>query len=81
MGVRGVQSMAVRLAGEKQLTQTKELGGGGGELEPLNGAPCHRRYGEKRRMSRRNERKVQKGAEGKKRSGPTTCLPLSLWQW
>ena len=29
-------------------------------------------------MNWKNERKVQKGAEGKEKTGPTTCLSLSL---
>lgn len=44
----------------------------------MNGAPCHQRYGKKHRMKWENERKVQKGAEGKEEIGPTTCLSLSL---
>lgn len=30
-------------------------------------------------MNWKNERKVQKGAEGKEKTGPTTCLSLTLF--
>ena len=50
----------------------------GWKNEAVNGAPCHERYGKKHRMNWKNERKVQKGAEGKEKTGPTTCLSLSL---
>ena len=50
----------------------------GRKNEAVNGAPCHQRYGKKHRMNWKNERKVQKGAEGKEKTGPTTCLSLAL---
>lgn len=55
-------------------------GGGreGWKNEAVNGAPCHWRYGKKHRMNWKNERKVQKGAEGKEETGLTTCLSLAL---
>lgn len=58
-----------------------EVGGceeGRRKNKAVNGAPCHCSYGKKHRMNWKNERRVQKGAEGKEKTSPTTCLPASL---
>lgn len=50
----------------------------GWKNEAVNGEPCHWSYGKKHRMNWKNERKVQKGAEGKEKTSLTTCLSPSL---
>jgi len=49
----------------------------GWKNKAVNGAPCHWSYGKKHRMNWKNERRVQKGAEGKEKTSPTTCLSAS----
>lgn len=51
----------------------------GWKNKAVNGAPCHWSYGKKHRMNWKNERRVQKGAEGKEKTSPTTCLSASLY--